>query len=229
MPDTISTSPADGTHIFDDFFSNAAVSTGLVGQLDWLLTAIGGDATPSYVASQNGVLRLTTGSGSGAGTAVHLMESKLELEGGNGVFCRFRIRLTDDIAGHNFKIGFNGSVAIADGVGIWIEGDSGVLSLKAESTNGNINTNVTGVSTLTSGTTMVVDTWHDFEFRCSGTNSNSGPESIECLVDGEVAASIRNFLLASTELMEYSIVAWDDAATAQKFDIDYYEAYIPRV
>jgi hypothetical protein len=231
MPDTISTSPADGTHIFDDFHANAAVTTGLLGRLDWLRTVVGaGTATPSYVASQNGVMRITTDGTTARGLAVHLMEDKVTLGGGNGVFIRFRVRLTTTLTGNNFKIGLTNALTVADGtVGIWIESDSGVTSIEGRSTNGDLSVSVGGVTTLTSGTTAVVDTWHDYELRLSGTNTNGGPDQIDCFIDGEPAGSIKNFLLGSAETMEFSIIHWDDAGTAQVFDIDYYESYIPRV
>jgi hypothetical protein len=231
MPDTISTSPADGTHIFDDFHSNAAVTTGLLGSLDWLRTVVGaGTATPSYVASQNGVMRITTDGTTARGLAVHLMEDKVTLGGGNGVFIRFRARLTTQLAGNNFRVGITNGVIVTDPtVGIWVNSDAGVLSFDLASTNGDISVAVGGVTTLTSGTTMVVDTWHDFELRLSGTNANGGPKQIDCFVDGEPAGSIKASLLGSAETMEFSIVHWDDAGVAQVFDIDYYEAYIPRV
>jgi hypothetical protein len=158
------------------------------------------------------------------------MESKVTLGGGDGVFIRFRVRLSTTLAGNNFKIGLGDALTVVDSaVGIWIEADAGVLSVEGASTNGDLSTSVGGVSTLTSGTTMVVDTWHDFELRLSGTNANGGPATVDCFVDGEPAGSLKNFLLGSAEVMEFSIVPWDDAGTAQKFDIDYYEAYIPRV
>jgi hypothetical protein len=230
MPDTISTSPADGTHIFDDFHSNAAITTGLLGSLDWLMTTVGSTpSTPSFVASQNGVLRLTTSGTTAYGLAVHLMESKVTLAGGDGVFIRFRARITTQLAGNNFRVGITNGVLVGDPtVGIWIDSDAGVLSFDVASTNGNQSVNVSGVTTLTSGTTAVVDTWHDYELRLSGTNANGGPDQVDCFIDGEPAGSIKNSLLGSAETMEFSFVAYDDAGVAQVFDIDYYEAYIPR-
>ncbi len=231
MVDTISTSPADGTHVFDDFHSNSAVTTGLLGQLDWLLTTVGSTpSTPTYIASQNGILHLVTQGTTAYGLGIHLMENKLTLGGGDGVFVRFRVRLPTTLTGNNFKIGYSNAQTVADGsVGIWIESDAGVTSIEGRSTNGDLSVNVSGVTTLTSGTTAVVDTWHDYELRLSGTNTNGGPKQIDCFIDGEPAGSIKNFLLGSAETMEFSIIHWDDAGTAQKFDIDYYESYIPRV
>ena len=174
MPDTISTSPADGTHTFDDFHANAAVTTGLLGSLDWLRTVVGaGTATPSYVASQNGIMRITTDGTTARGLAVHLMEDKVTLGGGDGVFVRFRARLGSTLTGNNFRIGFSASVTLTEPtVGVWIDCDSGVLSFDVASTNGDISVAVSDVSTLTSGTPDVVDTWHDYELRLSGTNAD---------------------------------------------------------
>jgi len=230
MPDTISTSPADGTHVFDDFHSNSAVTTGLLGSLDWLMTTIVGASTPSFVASQNGIMRLTTDGTTAHGEAVHLMADKVSLAGGDGVFIRFRARMGTTLTGNNFRIGLSASVTATEpAVGVWVNSDAGVISFDVASTNGDISVAASGVTTLTSGTTAVVDTWHDYELRLSGTNSNGGPDQVDCFVDGEPAGSIKNSLLGSAETMEFSIVHWDDGAGAsQVLDIDYYEAYIPR-
>ena len=47
---SFSTSPADGTHIFDDFASNESIADGLIGKLNWDMTTIGNVSVPSYVA-----------------------------------------------------------------------------------------------------------------------------------------------------------------------------------
>jgi len=231
MPDNFSSSPADGTHTFDDFHSNSAVTTGLLGNLDWLMTTIANASVPSFVASQNGVMRLTSAGATNDGEAIHLMADKVTLGGGDGVIIRARVRMTTALAGHNFRIGLDNSVTKTDPtVGIWFESAAGVLTAEVASTNGDQSVAVTGVSTLTSGTTMVVDTWHDIELRLSGTNANGGPATIDCFVDGEFGCSIKNVLFGSTETVEYKITHWDTSAgTAQVLDIDYYEVYIPRV
>ena len=231
MPDNFSSSPADGTHTFDDFHSNSAVTTGLLGNLDWLMTTIANASVPSFVASQNGVMRLRSAGATNDGEAIHLMADKVTLGGGDGVIIRARVRMTTAIAGHNFRIGLENSVTATDPtVGIWFEGAAGVLTAEVASTNGDQSVAVTGVSTLTSGTTMVVDTWHDIELRLSGTNANGGPATIDCFVDGEFGCSIKNVLFGSAETVEYKITHWDTSAgTAQVLDIDYYEVYIPRV
>lgn len=231
MSNNVSTSPVDGTHTFDDFHSNSAVTTGLLGNLDWLLTTVGaGASTPTFVASQNGVLRLTSDGSTGRGLALHLMPDKVTLSGGDGVFIRTRVRLTSQIANNNFRVGITDAHTTSDpAVGVWINCDGGLLSFDCANTTADKTQAVTGVTTLTSGTTMVVDTWHDIELRLSGTNAKGGPDRIDCYVDNEAAGSIKGIQLASNETMEFSIVAWDDGGVAQKFDIDYYEVYIPRV
>jgi len=231
MPDTISTSPVDGTHVFDDFHANSVVTDGLLGNLNWNRTTVGGGTnTPSWIASQNGVMRITTDATTARGEAVHLMEAKTTLGGGDGVFIRFRARIMTTLAGNNFKIGIQNAQTVADGtVGIWFESDAGVLSLEGRSANGDLSVNVAGITTLTSGTTAVVSTWHDYELRLSGTNANGGPDQIDGFVDGEFAGSIKNFLLGSTEVAEFSIIVWNDAGASRVCDIDYYEVYIPRV
>ena len=54
---------------------------------------------------------------------------------------------------------------------------------------------VTGVPTLTGGTTMVSGQWHDLELRMSGTNANGGPSNVQCFVDGYPAGEITAGLL----------------------------------
>jgi hypothetical protein len=242
MPDNFSSSPADGTHIFDDFHCNSAVTTGLVGQLDWIMTTITGASTPSFVASPNGVMRVTSDGTTAHGEAFSLTADNVTLGGGDGVIIRGRFRMGTTLVGNNFRFGLDDSVTATDGtVGVFVTSTAGLLAFDVASANGDQSIPVTGVSTLTSGTTMVVDTWHDIELRLSGTNVNGGPAQIDCFVDGEHGGSIGatagfvstsgiGVLLGSTETMEHKIVHWDTGAgAAQVLDIDYYEVYIPRV
>jgi hypothetical protein len=158
------------------------------------------------------------------------------LGGGDGIVFRARVRFVSTLTGNNFRIGWDDSVTATDGaVGIFIVSTAGLLSFDVASTNGDVTKAVTGISTLTSGTTMVVGTWYDIELRLSDTNTNGGPETIQCFVDGEFGGEISAAagdpsLLGSTETMEYKIVHWDTGAGAGLiFEIDYYESYIPRV
>jgi hypothetical protein len=236
MPDNFSSSPADGTHTFDDFHSNLSVATGLIGDLDWDMTAIvAGASTPSYIASPNGILRMTTDGTATRGAALHLAIDAVTLGGGDGIVIRARIRMVTTLTGNQFRFGLDDSVTATDGaVGIFLVSTAGLLSFDVASTNGDVTKAVTGISTLTSGTTMVVNTWYDIELRLSDTNTNGGPETIQCFVDGEFGGEISAAagdpsLLGSTETMEYKIAHWDTAGTAQVLEIDYYEVYIPRV
>jgi len=236
MPDNFSSSPADGTHTFDDFHSNLALTDGLLGSLDWNRTTIANASTPSFIANPNGVMRLTTAGASADGEALHLVVDDVTLGGGDGIIIRCRVRLVTTLTGNNFRIGLTDSVTVTEPVvGIWIDSDAGVLSFDVASANGDVSKAVTGVSTLTSGTTMVLAQWYDIELRLSDTNTNGGPETIQCYVDGEFGGEISAAagdpsLLGSAETMEHKIVHWDDGAgAAQVFEIDYYEVYIPRV
>jgi hypothetical protein len=230
MPDNFSSSPADGTHVFDDFHCNSAVTTGLLGSLDWVMTTIVGASTPSFTASQNGVMTLTTDGTTAHGLAVTLEPDAVSITGRDGIIIRTRVRLGTQIANNNFRIGLSASVTATEpAVGIWFDCAAGVLEVDCASTNGDVNVAIGGVTTLTSGTTMVVDTWHDLELRLSGTNANGGPARIDAFVDGEPGGTLAAPVLGSAETMEFSIVHWDDGGVAQVLDIDYYEVYIPRV
>ena len=231
MPDDFPRSPADGTHIFDDFQSNSAVSDGLVGNLNWEMTTIANASVPSWVAGSNGVMRITTAAvADGDGEAFTLEPDGLVLAGTNQIV-RCRVRYPTTIATNNFRIGFADSVTAAEpAVGVWIDSDGGLLSFDCANTTTDMTKAVSGVPTLTGGTTMVVGTWHDLELRMSGTNANGGPATIQCFVDGYPAGTIENVVLGSTETMEFSILHWQDSggALAVLLDIDYYEAWLPR-
>jgi len=228
-------SPLDGTYIKDDFLSNSAVADATVGELGWEMVTIANASTPTFVAGQNGIMRVTTaGTADGDGEAFVLHPDAILLAGTNQSV-RARVRYPtitgNALAGNNFRIGFSASVTATEpAVGIWMDSDAGVLSFDVASTNGDISVAAAGVSTLTSGTTMVIDTWHDIALHMSETNANGGPKVIKFFVDGELAGTIRNALIGSDETMELSIVHWQDSggAATLEFDIDYIEAWLPR-
>ncbi len=233
MPNSdISTSPRDGSHVFDDFFANSGVADATTGTLNWELTTIANASTPTFVAGQNGILRLTTAGTTGDGEALTLHPDGVTLGGTNQEFW-FRVRVPtitgNALAGNNFRIGFSASVTVTEPtVGVWVDSNAGVLELDVASTNGDLNTTVTGISTLTSGTTLVIDTWTNFHVIMDGTNTNGGPARVRLFVDGELGATIENVLLGSTETMEFSIVHWNDSGATLEFDIDYIEFWLPR-
>ena len=228
-------SPLDGTYLKDDFLSNSAVADGTVGELGWEMVTIANASTPTFVAGQNGIMRITTAStADGDGEAFVLHPDAIVLSGTNQSL-RFRVRVPtitgNLLVGNNFRIGFSASVTATEpAVGIWVDSNSGVIELDVASTNGDLNQAVAGVSTLTSGTTIVEDTWHDFAIFCEGTNTNGGPATVKLFVDGELGATISSVLLGSAETMELSIVHWQDTGGADslEMDIDYIEAWLPR-
>ena len=235
MPDIFPNSPLDGTYIKDDFLSNSAVADATVGELGWEMVTIANASTPSFVAAQNGIMRITTaGTADGDGEAFVLHPDAIVLSGTNQVI-RCRVRYPDisgnQLAGNNFRIGFSTSVTAAEpAVGVWIDSDAGVISFDGASTNGDISQAAANVSTLTSGTTMVLGTFHDLAIHMEGVNANGGPKTLKLFCDGELAGTIENFLLGSTETMELSIVHWQDSGSADdlELDIDYIECWLPR-
>jgi len=227
----------DGTHIFDDFHSNSAITTGLLGNLNWDMTTIAHASTPSFVASPNGVLRLAAAAASGDGEALTLKADGVVLVGDGQVFrCRVRYPnsvttgvVRNSLTGNNFRIGFGNLVtAVEHSVGVFLSSDAGVLTWTCANTTTDVTGTVTGIPTLTGGTTMVLDKWHDLELRLTETNVVGAPYKISCLVDGYPAGEIVTAVLAANETMEFSIVHYQDSGAIAHFDIDYYEAWIPR-
>jgi hypothetical protein len=221
-------SPIDGVHIKDDFCLNDAVTDAAIGELRWEMAAIGGAGTIAYItAMPYGALKDTTRAvADGDGCYYRTFTDGLVLKGTGGGFA-FRARLYDQIANNNFRIGVDDSVtATAPDCGIWVNCDGGVISLECYSNDHGDATSAaaSGVSTLTSGTTMVVATWHDFLVQWTGANGQGGPRFVELYVDGELAAS--SFCnLDDDEEVECKIIHWQDSGggLAVELDIDYYE------
>ena len=228
MPNSdISTSPRDGSHVFDDFFANSGVADATVGQLNWEMTTIANASVPSFVASQNGIMRITTLGTSGDGEAFTLEPDGVTLGGTNQEFW-FRVRYPsisgNVIAANNFRIGVDDSVTVTDPtVGIEVKSLAGVLTLRSDSADhGDVSSAITGVSTLTSGTTAVIDTWHDVLVTWEGANGQGGPRFIECFVDGELGASV--FCnIDDDEEVELKITHWNTSGATLELDLDYYE------
>ena len=235
MPNVIPGSVADDTIIQDDFLGNSAVADATLGSVGWELALIANASTLTFLASPNGVLRVTTnGTAQGDGEAITTHPDGIVLVGGNQEF-QFKVRYPNIsgnvIAANNFRIGFGDLLTATDHtVGVWVNSLAGVIDLDGASTNGDITVAAAGVSTLTSGTTMVLGTWHKFHVIMDGTNTNGGPDRVRLFVDGELAATVSNFLLGSTETMEFGIIHWDTTGggTTLELDIDYIEAILPR-
>ena len=231
----ISTTPRDGSYVFDDFFANSQVGDAALAKLNWEIIKVGNDSSLAYVASQNGILRITTAStADGDGEAISLAPDGVTLGGTNQEFW-FRASFPDIsgnlLVGNNFRIGFNDLVTTsAPNVGVWVDSNSGLLELDVASTHGDWNDAVTGISTLTGGTTMVKGTTYDFHVIMDGTNTNGGPARVRLFVDGELGATVERVLLGSTETTEFSIIHWQDTGGADslELDIDYIEYWLPR-
>lgn len=232
--------PKDGFYIKDDFLTNESVGDATIGEQLWELVTIGNAGSQAYLVTTNtvsgrpGILRNTTaGTADGDGDVFRLDEDTIVLDGNPGSFS-FGVRYPNitgnQLAGNDFRIGLQDSVtATAPTVGITVFSDAGVVNLRADSADGTDQTAAAaGVSTLTSGTTMVLGTWHDFEVRWYGTNVNGGPANVDLWVDGELAAQISNFNLDNDEEMEPSIVHYQNTggAATLELDIDYYDLMI---
>jgi|GEM_PF-5472814 len=229
----------DGLYLKDDFYSNEGVADTTLGELRWEFVTIGTPSTVAYNVSTDaepgvyGQVKFTTAAtADGDGGAFRLDEDAIVLGGAYpGYFC-FKARLDDQIASNNFRIGLHDSVtATSPTVGIWVDCDGGVISLQADSADhGDVEAAAAGVPTLTSGTTMVVTTWHEFEVRFSGTNAQGGPKDVALYVDGYLAAEIHDCEIDDDEEMELTIVHWQDSggALAVELDLDYIELFISR-
>jgi len=224
-------SPLDGIHFKDDFISNDSVADAAVGTGRWEIVTIGNASTYSLLTAQvGGVLRSTTaGTADGDGSALRSFEDGLVLEGGNGGFAfraRYPAAAGNQLAGNNFRIGLDDSVtATSPTVGIWVDSDAGVISLQVDSADhGDTAASAAGVTTLTSGTTMVLDKWHLFRVEWTGTNGQGGPRFVELFVDNEPAGSA--FCnIDNDEEVELKIAHWQDTggAATLEFDTDFFE------
>lgn len=223
------TSPLDGWHIKDDFLANESVADAAIGELDWEIITIGNASTYSLVAptaaGEAGIVRITTAAtADGDGSNLRLDEDDVVF-GGNGGGIAFKFRYPDItgnvLAGNNFRIGINTSVtATAPTDGIWLDSDAGVLTLEADSADhGDNSSAVTGVSTLTSGTTAVKGTWHTVRIEWTGENGQGGPRYVECWIDDEKGASVFANL-DDDETAEPKITHWQDSGTSDDLELD---------
>ena len=230
MPEGTPTRPLrafEGWYQCDDFIANDSVADAAVGELDWELVTIGNASTLALQTGHaGGVLRLTTAAtADGDGEVMRLFTDGLALGSGGGGFA-IRFRYTTAITS-DFRFGWQDSVTATDpAVGLFIMGDSGVMSLHSDSTNGDQDVAATAVTTLTSGTTAVVDTWHYAELVYTGANGNGGPQLATLYIDGEAAASLYP-VIGSTETGELSFVHYQNTggAAARIIDIDFLEAW----
>ena len=234
MPYDRPQSPLDGVHWVEEFLSNDSVADAALGNQRMEIGTLGNAPTiANETATVGGAIKHTTSAtADGDGGYMRTFTDGLVLSGGNGGFA-FRVRLDDQIATNNFRIGLEDSITTTDPtVGIWVECDGGVIALEADSAgHGDVATAASGVSTLTSGTTMVVATYHTFRVEWSGTNAQVGPRFVELFIDNESAASCLCHI-DDDEEVEIKIIHWQDSggALAVELDIDFLEywAWIDR-
>jgi hypothetical protein len=227
-----------GLFVKDDFLGNDAVADATLGELMWEFTTIGHASTTALLVTTNtgvnqyGVLRDTTAATADGDGEVYRTLADTIVLGPSGGYFSFKARLADQIASNNFRIGLADSeTATEPTVGIWVDCDGGVITLNADSADHGDNSDAaSAVGTFTSGTTMVVATWHTFDVYWSGQNSRGGPASAVLYVDGYLAAKIDNIQIDDDEEMELSIVHWQDSggALAVELDIDYIELFVAR-
>lgn len=228
--------PAHGTLLADDFVSNDVVTDANLGQLRWERITIGNASTPSYVTAQkHGVLRLTTANtADGDGEALRTFQDGLVL--GLGTVFGARVRYPEitgnQLAGNNFRIGLDDSVtATSPTVGVWFDSDAGVLTCQVDSADhGDESAAVTQHPDLTSGTTMVLGSWVNLEFRCSGrANAQGGPDEVDFFVNGYPVAKVP-CNIDDDEEVELKIAHWQDTggAATLELDIDYVYLWVPR-
>ena len=229
-------SAVEGIHRVDNFIANDLVTDNNIGELGWELQTIGNASVISYLdgtaGSRPGGLKIITDSSAdGDGCALQTDDDGITFiasEQGGGFAFLARIPSADSgqLAGCNFRIGAHSALDATEPTdGIWVDCDAGVISLDAASADhGDTNAAAAGVTTFTSGTTMVLNEWHLFEVRWSGENGQGGPRFVELFVDGEPAASVL-CNIDDDETAELKILHWQDSGggLAVPFQIAFFE------
>lgn len=233
MPEGTPTRPLrahEGFYFCEDFLNNDSVADAAMGAMRWELVTIGNASTlATQTGHRGGVLRITTAAtADGDGEVIRLFTDALALGGTGGGFA-IRYRYTTAITS-DFRWGWQDSVTAADpAVGLFIFGDSGVMSLNSDSTNGDKDTAAAGGTTLTSGTTSVVDTWHYAEMVYTGANGNGGPGLATLTIDSAPTTGVASLypVIGSSETGELSLVHYQNTggAAARILDVDFLEAW----
>lgn len=214
-----------GWTFFEDFTAQDALTDAVLGKMKWELDLIGNASTiTSGTVDGETYLRDTTaGTADGDGEAYSLKDDIITLNGDGGYFA-FTARIPDvagnAVAANNARIGLNAVVTSGDPVvGLWVDIDGGLITLQADSANGDLAATAS-VPGLTSLTTMVLGTKYNFEVRWSGENANSGPIQADLYINGNLACSIPNVLIGNTETMEPKFVHWQDSGGAATYEFD---------
>jgi len=229
-------SARSGLHVKDDFIIHEGVLTNTIGDLRWAMTTIGNASTASYpvaaAVDAYGILKDTTAATADGDGEVYTLgvADEIVLGAAGGRFS-FKARLADQIASNNFRIGLvDVATAGEPTIGIYAESDGGVLSLSTMSAGHGDNTAAAArVGSLTSGTTMVLNTWTYIDVLWFGENAQGGPANAQMWVDGYLAAEVP-CNIDDDERMEFSIIHWQDSggALAVELDLDFIELFIGR-
>lgn len=228
----------EGKHVIDLFIGNDVVTDGAFGQQAWEFTAIGNGAAPTYLAPgagdpPGGFRHTTAGTANGDGDTFQSNDDGIVFPasgkgGGFAFMARYPNVAGNALAGNNFRIGVETSLTAADPTdGICVHSDAGVITLRSDSADhGDTSQAAAGVTTLTSGTTMVLGTWHLFEVYWSGENGQGGPRFVELFVDGEPAASVL-CNIDDDETAELKMTHWQDSGGADTLELDvaFYEYF----
>jgi len=231
------TSPTEGVHFVENFVGNGTITTNLVGQNMWTITASGNGGTHTYLTTVTdadppfgGIRHVTDGTATNDGNALTMLAATAVFpnsEYGGGFAFRARVPTLagNTLTGNSFYTGMHTSVSEAAPTdGISIQSVAGVLTLRADSADGSDATQAfAGGSTLTSGTTMVIDVAHDFEVHWTGENGNGGPRYVEAFCDGEPVAALTTDIdndEAATAAWVHYVSAGNDTL---EMDLQYFE------
>lgn len=225
-------SPLEGIHIIENFLGNGTITTNLVGEKMWTITNIANAGTYAYLTTitandpPGGIRHTTAGTADGDGDALHCLADSILLYGSaKGGGFAFRAKYPNiagnALAGNDFRIGLESSVtAAAPTDGISVFSDAGVITLRSDSADhGDGSQAAASVSTFTSGTTMVLDVWHDFEVIWAGTNGQGGPREVTLYIDGEEAASLYSEI-DNDETVELKITHYQNSGGADTLELD---------
>ncbi len=213
------TSITEGVYFREDFIGNGTITTNLVGQNMWTITASGNGGTHTYLTTVTdndppfgGIRHVTDGTATNDGNALTMLAATCvfpasELGGGLAFTARIPTLGGNTLTGNSWRIGMHTSVnQTAPTDGICLQSLAGVMTLRSDSADhGDTSVALNALSgTLTSGTTMVIDEPHQFEVHWTGTNGQGGPRVVEAFVDGSPAGSI----LCNLDNDEAATAAW---------------------
>jgi len=234
------TSPTEGVHFVENFIGNGTITTNLVGQNMWTITASGNGGTATYGVTVTdyespfgGLRHLTDGTATNDGNAFTMLAASAlfpasELGGGFAFTARVPTLAGNTLTGNSFYIGMHTSVTEAAPTdGISIQSVAGVLTLRADSADGSDATQAFAAgSTLTSGTTMVIDVPHQFEVHWTGENGNGGPRYVEAFCDGEPVAALTTDIdndEAATAAIVHYVSAGNDTLELDVWNFEYWQ------